>query len=80
MLEQLAAESRTWTSGETPALLPQKTSLATACWDTMGWILFKLPFKRVSNAQPLYRYLLDHRVAVERCLLRNGSGLLLNLI
>ena len=41
VLAQLAAESRTWTGGEAQALLRQKSFLITACWDTMGWILFK---------------------------------------
>jgi hypothetical protein len=41
VLDQLAAESRTWTGNEAPALLRQKSSLITAGWDTMGWILFK---------------------------------------
>ncbi len=41
VLVQLATESRTWTGGETQTLLRQKSSLMTAGWDTMGWILFK---------------------------------------
>ena len=41
VLEKLVAESRTWTGGESPVLLRQRSSLMTACWDTMGWILFK---------------------------------------
>jgi tetratricopeptide (TPR) repeat protein len=41
VLEQLTAESHTWTGSEAQALLRQKSFLITACWDTMGWILFK---------------------------------------
>jgi tetratricopeptide (TPR) repeat protein len=41
VLEQLAAESRSWTGAEAPEILRGKSSLITACWDTMGWILFK---------------------------------------
>jgi tetratricopeptide (TPR) repeat protein len=41
VLETLSAESRTWTGGEAPALMRQKSSLINAGWDTMGWILFK---------------------------------------
>jgi tetratricopeptide (TPR) repeat protein len=41
VLEQLATESRSWTGGEAQTLLRQKSSLTTAAWDTMGWILFK---------------------------------------
>jgi tetratricopeptide (TPR) repeat protein len=41
VLEQLTAESHTWTGSEAQALLRQKSFLITACWDTMGWILFR---------------------------------------
>ncbi|WP_158615498.1 DUF3857 domain-containing protein [Acidipila sp. EB88] len=41
MLEQLAAESRGWTGGESQATLRQNSALMTAGWDTLGWILFK---------------------------------------
>ena len=41
VLEQLAEESRSWTGGEAQTVLLQKSSLTTAGWDTMGWILFK---------------------------------------
>ena len=41
VLDRLAAESRTWTGSESQTLLRQKSSLMVACWDTMGWILFK---------------------------------------
>ena len=41
VLDQLATESRTWTGGEAVTLLRQKSSLTVACWDTMGWILYK---------------------------------------
>ncbi len=41
VLQQLATESRSWTGGEAQTLLRQKSSLITAAWDTMGWILYK---------------------------------------
>jgi tetratricopeptide (TPR) repeat protein len=41
VLEQLAEESRAWTGGEAQTLLRQKSSLITAGWDTMGWILHR---------------------------------------
>jgi tetratricopeptide (TPR) repeat protein len=41
VLAQMEAESRAWTGGEAQTLLRPKSSLMTAGWDTMGWILFK---------------------------------------
>jgi hypothetical protein len=40
-LAKMDAETASWTLDEAPALLKQKTSLLTASWDTMGWILFR---------------------------------------
>jgi len=40
VLEELTAETRTWTLDEAPETLKKQTSLLAASWDTMGWILF----------------------------------------
>ncbi len=41
VLDQLAKESLSWTGDEAPTLLAQRSSLMTASWDTMGWILYE---------------------------------------
>ena len=41
VLRKLDAETSDWTLDEAPTVLFNKTSLLVACWDTMGWILFR---------------------------------------
>jgi transglutaminase-like putative cysteine protease/tetratricopeptide (TPR) repeat protein len=40
-LDQMEAESETWTLDESPATLKQKTQLLQATWDSMGWVYFR---------------------------------------
>ncbi len=41
VVEQLTAETQTWTLDEVPATLRSQSNLLTACWDTLGWILYR---------------------------------------
>ncbi|GAA3756103.1 DUF3857 domain-containing protein [Terriglobus aquaticus] len=41
VLKKLAAESTGWTGDESPNTMAQASSLFTAAWDTMGWILYE---------------------------------------
>jgi tetratricopeptide (TPR) repeat protein len=40
-LDELAAETNSWTLDEAPSKLKQTSSLVSACWDTLGYILFR---------------------------------------
>jgi tetratricopeptide (TPR) repeat protein len=40
-LDQMEAESQTWTLDENPKTLRQKTQLLQATWDSMGWVYFR---------------------------------------
>lgn len=40
-LAKLDAETATWTMDESPQTLAQSSTLLSASWDTMGWILFR---------------------------------------
>jgi tetratricopeptide (TPR) repeat protein len=63
VLEQLATESRSWTGGESQTLLRQKSSLTTAAWDTMSWILFKEG--KAAEAEPWARAAMSMRQNAE---------------
>jgi tetratricopeptide (TPR) repeat protein len=40
-LDQMEAESQTWTLDENPTTLRQKTRFLQATWDSMGWVYFR---------------------------------------
>jgi tetratricopeptide (TPR) repeat protein len=40
-LDKLTKETESWTLDESPNTLKQKSSLLSASWDTLGWILFR---------------------------------------
>ena len=41
VLSKLDTETGSWTLDESPATLMTQTNLLLACWDTLGWILFR---------------------------------------
>ena len=41
VLKKLSAETMSWTGDESPTTLRSASTLLTAAWDTMGWILYQ---------------------------------------
>ena len=53
VIDQLTAETQTWTLDEGTSVLRSRSELLTAAWDTMGWILYRQG--KFEEAEPYIR-------------------------
>ncbi|MFC6645717.1 DUF3857 domain-containing protein [Granulicella cerasi] len=65
-LKRMDEETQSWTLDENPATLNQKSSLLSATWDTMGWILYREGKVKEARTYILAGYMGQHHEEVRK--------------